>query len=67
MKRRRETEIIMDVLAQAGIESSDIIRNHVNAGLKQIRREKYEERLRQMENRKLSHIIRHKKMKKEVK
>lgn len=44
MKKSRETQIILDALAHSGFEVTDRMVFAVNFGLKQIRREKFEER-----------------------
>lgn len=44
MKKRRETQIMLDALAHAGFEVTDRMMFAVNFGLKQIRRERFEER-----------------------
>lgn len=44
MKKSRETQIMLDALAYAGFEVTDRMMFAVNYGLKQIRRERFEER-----------------------
>lgn len=44
MEKRRETQIMLDALAHAGFEVTDRMMFAVNYGLKQIRRERFEER-----------------------
>lgn len=44
VKRKRETEIIIQHLQNAGMELNNLMVSAVNAGLKQIRREKFAER-----------------------
>ncbi len=59
MKRRREEKILLDALHGAGCDVTDTIKCSVSAGLKQIRREKFEERkLQKEERRQAKHIDR---------
>lgn len=44
MKKSRETQIMLDALAHSGYEVTDRMMFAVNYGLKQIRRERFEER-----------------------
>lgn len=44
MKKSRETQIMLDALAHSGFEVTDRMMFAVNYGLKQIRRERFEER-----------------------
>lgn len=44
MKKSRETQIMLDALAHAGFEVTDRMMFAVNYGLRQIRRERFEER-----------------------
>lgn len=41
MKRKREVSIILGAFKAAGISTDDAVRNAIENGLKQIRRQKY--------------------------
>lgn len=50
MKRSREEEIMLDALQSAGCEAGTGIKKAVSDGLRQIRRERYEERVSKKES-----------------
>lgn len=52
MKRSREEQIVLDALQGVGCDVTDTVKRAVSDGLKQIRREKFEERKFQKEKRK---------------